>query len=122
MKNLCRSSAKELLLMIYRVYETREALEDISRMAQYMSQKLQNPKAAQDFINQYDTEIKRISYHSMVYKGICLQYRTYKIRMKSFKTYHIFYIVKEKNIIVLRVLKDRQNWQYIMKNQNEYHW
>lgn len=79
--------------MIYRVYETREALEDISRMAQYMSQILQNPKAAQDFINQYDTEIKRISYHPMVYKGICLQYRTYKIRMKSFKTYHIFYIV-----------------------------
>ena len=110
--------------MIFKIYETEEALRDLICMAQYISENLHNPKAARDFVAQYDAEIEKISQYPMAYKRIFLQYRTYEIRMKSFKTYHIFYIVniEKKHIVVLRVLKDRQNWQYILKNQREYHW
>lgn len=37
--------------MAYEVYETREAIEDVSWIAEYMAERLKNPKAAMDFID-----------------------------------------------------------------------
>lgn len=110
--------------MAYEVYETREAIEDVSRIAEYMAERLKNPKAAMDFIECYDTEIKKLAFYPHAYKNTRLQYLDYEIRMKAFGTYHVFYIIKaeEKIVIVLRILKNRQNWNHILRIHNKYHW
>jgi len=43
------------------------------------------------------------------------RYRELDIYMRCVKSYLYFYVVENKTIIILRVLKEGMNWEYIMK-------
>lgn len=109
--------------MQYNLIETIEAVNDVTHLAAYMIIFLKNHKAANDFVDRYDKEVQKLKTFPFGYRGISLEYRGYEIRIKSFDTYNVFFVVdyESKNIIILRVLKDRQNWQYILKSENTYH-
>lgn len=109
--------------MRYSLRETKEAIEDITRQAAYMIEELENHKAALDFLDKYDEEVKRLACFPFGYRGISLEYRGYEIKLKSFGTYNIFFVVdmNENTITILRLLKDRQDWSAILKPQNDYH-
>lgn len=109
--------------MQYKLHETREAVEDVAGMAEYIVRRFANPDATLSFLNQYDKEVQRLMNFPFGYRGVSFEYRGYEIRIKSFDTYNIFFTVdiEEGRVYVLRVLKDRQDWKTILGRQTEYH-
>lgn len=103
--------------MKYSIKETKEAIKDVARLADYMIHKFKNHKAAKDFIAKYDREAKALGYFPFGYRGINFEYRGYEIRIKPFSTYNIFFVVNktDNSIIILRVLKNKQDWKNIFK-------
>ena len=88
-----------------------------------MVQEFKNYKAADDFLNRYDNEVKKLEFFPTGYRGIGLEYRGYEIRIKPFGTYNIFFVTdyEEQEVIILRILKDRQNWNDILQIHTTYH-
>ena len=109
--------------MRYRLLETREALDDVEGFAEYIVKNFNNIDAARDFLDKYDREVERLKNFPFGYRGVSFEYHGYEIRIKSFDTYNVFFTIDTlgKNIFILRVLKDRQDWKSIFENQNEYH-
>ena len=107
---------------MYKLIQTREARGDLEDLAAYMIYSLKNEQAARSFLNQYEKQIQNLTIFPFGYREIGFKYRGYKIRMKPFSSYNIFFVVDAKTyqIIILRVLKSRQNWQTILHNEYEY--
>ncbi len=102
--------------MAYKLSETLEAIEDVTRTAEYLIENLKNKTAALKFLDQYKKEIKRLELFPFGYRGVGFEYRGYEIRIKPFDTYNLFFIVDvvNKEITILRILKDRQNWMALL--------
>ena len=109
--------------MQYKIQESREAIEDVTHFATHMINEFKNPDAAASFLKRYDREILKLQTFPFGYRGISIEYRGYEIRMKIFDTYNVFFIVdaSESTIFIIRVLKDRQNWQRILSKTESYH-
>ena len=109
--------------MQYRVVVTREALEDVSSLAGYIIDTLKNQKAADDFLDAYDRQVRSLSTFPIGYRGISMEYRGYEIRLKPFDTYNLFFVVDDEigQIVILRLLKNLQDWNQILRMETEYH-
>lgn len=109
--------------MKYSITETDETISDVINFAKHIKYHFGNPKAAEDFVNAYDSVSEKLSVFPHGYRGIGLEYRGYEIRIKPFGTYNIFFAIDEENheIVILRVLKDLQNWNRILQINNDYH-
>ncbi len=109
--------------MHYKVVTTQEALEDVSSLAIYMIDTFKNQKAADDFLDAYDRQVKVLSAFPIGYRGISIEYRGYEIRLKPFDTYNLFFIVDDEigKIVILRLLKNLQDWKQILRMDMEYH-
>ena len=109
--------------MQYRLRVTREASEDVTGLAGYIARKFANIDAALNFLDKYDKEVQRLTNFPFGYRVVSFEYRGYEIRIKSFGTYNVFFTVDiaEKQVFVLRVLKDRQDWKTILGSQDKYH-
>lgn len=103
---------------MYRIKETQEALQDVTHLAFYMMQKLKNQSAALNFLDEYDQKIRNLETFPFGYRGVSFEYRGYEIRLMPYRSYNIFFIVdiERKEILILRVLKDLQDWQSILLN------
>ena len=103
---------------MYKLRETYEAVQDVTGFALYMVEKFKNPKAAADFLESYDKKVNGLRIFPFGYRGVGFEYRVYEIKMKPYHTYNIFFVVDpfEKEIIILRILKDREDWQMIFSN------
>ena len=57
------------------------------------------------------------------YRGISIEYRGYEIRLKPFDTYNLFFIVDDEmgQIVILRLLKNLQDWKRILRMETDYH-
>ncbi len=109
--------------MHYKVVMTQEALEDVSNLAIYMIDTFKNQKAADDFLDAYDRQVEVLSAFPIGYRGISIEYRSYEIRLKPFDTYNLFFIVDDEmgKIVILRLLKNLQDWKQILRMDTEYH-
>lgn len=109
--------------MLYDILESDESIQDIINFAIYIKLKLKNPKAADDFLDAYDSEAESLKAFPKRYHNTFLKYRGYKIRIKPFGTYNIFFVVDDvkRVVIILRVLKDLQNWNHILHARQQYH-
>lgn len=105
------------------IIETREAIDDVVNLAKYMIDKFKNASAAGRFVNEYEKQIELLSAFPFSYGGIGIEYRGYEIRIKPFDTYNLFFVVDTENetIIILRVLKNLQNWQKLIRSDDDYH-
>lgn len=108
--------------MMYKIRETLEAVKDVTDFAIYMIEKFKNPKAAYDFLARYDKEIQQLKTFPFCYRGISFEYQGMEIRLKPYDTYNIFFVVEQniQEIIILRVLKDIQNWKAILSGETDY--
>lgn len=108
--------------MMYRLNQTMEAKQDIKNLAVYMKYSLKNGQAANSFLNLYYEQIESLKLFPFAYRGVGFKYKDYEIRMKVFSSYNILFTVDVKNnqIIILRVLNERQNWKVILCNVDEY--
>lgn len=77
--------------MKYRVYESTEAVEDVTQLAEYLLNDLKNPKAAARFMGDYDRQVQQLKIFPFGYRGISFEYRGYEIRIKAFSTYNLFF-------------------------------
>lgn len=109
--------------MQYRVVMTQEALEDVSNLADYILDVFRNQKAADDFLDAYDRQVEILSTFPIGYRGISMEYRGYEIRLKPFDTYNLFFVVDDGvgQIVILRLLKNLQDWNQILRMETEYH-
>lgn len=65
-------------------YDVSEAIEDVTRIAEYLHEILKNKKVVLDFLDHYNEEIKRLESFPFGYRG-------YEIRSKPFNTYNVFF-------------------------------
>jgi plasmid stabilization system protein ParE len=107
---------------MFKIKETKEAKQDLKKLAAYMIYSLKNVQAANSFLDYYSKQAKSLTIFPLGYRGIRLGYQGYEIRIKPFSTYNIFCVVDNKSnqITILRVLKDRQNWKTILHNEDRY--
>lgn len=108
---------------MYKVRETSEAIADVSNLAIYQIEEFKNAKAAIDFLDTYDKKIRSLETFPFGYRGISFTYRGYEIRMKPYDSYNIFFTVdiKAREIIIIRVLKQLQDWKQILPDSVEAH-
>lgn len=109
--------------MLYELRETKEALADLEKMVKYIVRRFKNVQAAYRLLEQYDIAVQYLKQVPFGYREIGFVYRGCEIRKKPFETYNIFYVVnsEDKIIYILRVLKDRQDWNILFSENREYH-
>ena len=107
---------------MYKVIHSETARKDVDNLVAYMIYSLKNYQAASNFFNLYDKQISNLKIFPYAYRDIGYEYQGYKIHIKPFSTYNIFYVVDETThqIIILRILKNRQDWRNIMYYVNDF--
>lgn len=90
--------------------------EDIKERKRYILSKFRYRTLAENFTQKIKKAVQSLDTLPTGYEVTGFQYRGYVIYYKTYQTYLLFFIVDdlEKEVIVLRVLQDRQNWQYII--------
>lgn len=107
---------------MYKLQQTLEAKQDVRNFTLYMILILKNKIAADNFLTQYEKQMFVLPVFPYAYRDIGYTYQGYAIRIKPFSTYNIFYVVDDttNQITILRILKNRQDWKYIMYGSEEY--
>lgn len=111
------------MLKNYTIRFVPSARNDLVQMKRYI---LNEFKYLQYGVN-FDKKIKEastiIKNSPTSFKSTEFTYKGLEIYMRCIKSYLFLYVVDDKKISVLRVLKDGMNWEYIMKlwiRQNGY--
>ena len=109
--------------MNYKVLVTDEAIDDIFSLIKYIHMDLENPDAAQKLYNNLNREVSNTGLFPLKFSDSGIKYRGYIIHKKFFESYLLFYIIdNEKHMVyILRILKDRMNWQRMLQNNKMYH-
>lgn len=57
------------------------------------------------------------------FRGISIGHGNYEIHIRVFGNYNLFFYVNEiaNEVIVLRILYQKQNWEHIMRYEDYYH-
>ena len=107
---------------MYRLRISKEAGNDVDRLAAYMLYSLKNEQASNHFLQQYYKQAQNLTLFPFGYREIGIKYQGYHIRIKPFLSYNIFSVVdsRKQQITILRVLKDRQNWNNILHSEDVY--
>ncbi|MFA9378010.1 MAG: type II toxin-antitoxin system RelE/ParE family toxin [Lachnotalea sp.] len=109
--------------MNYKVLVTDEATDDIFNLVKYIHIDLSNPDAAEKLYSNLNKVVNNTGIFPLKVSDSGIKYRDYIIHKKVFESYLLFYIIdnEKKEVYVLRILKDRMNWQRILKTNKIYH-
>jgi plasmid stabilization system protein ParE len=107
---------------MYSVYISEIAENDILTAAQYISNVLNAPIAANRLLDEIEKKERFMEYNPYIYPVVpdkILAKR--EIRFVSVKNYLMFYIVNdnEQMIYVIRFLYGHRDWKNILKNNTE---
>ena len=102
------------MLENYNIRFVPSARRDLVRMKEYILKEFKYLQYAVNFDNKIREAIVIIKNSPKSFKNTGLTYKGIDIYMKSIKSYLFFYVVVDANISVLRVFKDRMNWEYII--------
>lgn len=82
-------------------------IRNINRISNYIKNKLKNPIASQNFVDDIEKSIYNLSY----FPYIGAKYKNTKNRFKIYKNFLIFYEIqeKEKRIIIKRIIHKNVN-------------
>lgn len=103
----------------HRIILTWEAIYDITGITDYIEYEFGRTRADR-FEDDIRNELKGIAYMAEAYEQTQISYRGYMIHKKPFPPSVIFYIVKEKEIHILRVLREERNWRSILGKKKDY--
>lgn len=75
------------------------------------------------FLSQYDESVQLIERFPLIGGRTDISYRQYIIKWILLDDYYIFYIIRENacDVILLRMLHQKQNWKKIMDMNKLYH-
>lgn len=105
----------------HKIILTWEAIYDITDILEYIESEFGVERADQ-FQNDIKKQLLALSFTGSAYGNTYILYRSNSIYKKPFLPSLIFYIVKEpeKEIHILRVLREESNWQHILEQKQEY--
>lgn len=105
----------------YKVILTWESIYDITDIADYIEAQFGRERADR-FQNDMQAQLKDLEMLGNVFGKTHISYRKHSIYKKLFLPSVIFYIKKEseKEIHVLRVLREECDWEKILARQQEY--
>lgn len=100
----------------YRVMIAQSGKEDIKERKRYILSKFRYRILAENFTQKIKKAAQSLDTLPTGYESTGFQHRGYVIYYKPCQTYLLFFIVddRKKEVIILRVLQDRQNWKYII--------
>jgi plasmid stabilization system protein ParE len=100
---------------------TWESLYDVTDIADYIEDEF-GIERANKFQADMQQEFSKLEYTGSIFRETNILYRNYYIRMKPFPPSIIFYVLddKENQIFVLRVLREEQDWENILRNNQDY--
>ena len=101
----------------YRVMIAQSGKEDIKERKRYILSKFRYRTLAENFTQKIKKAVQSLDTLPTGYESTGFQHRGYVIYYKPYQTYLLFFIVDDsrKEVIVLRVLQDQQNWKYIIR-------
>lgn len=103
----------------YKVILSKDAVEDIKQIKQYILLKFKYKEYAENFSIQIKSAINALRVFT---KACCrTEYiiEGYEIFYKPHSTYLIFFIIDGSNVIVIRILKDRMHWQSVIERMQK---
>lgn len=105
----------------YKIILTWEAIYDVTDITEYIEAEFGQLRA-DCFQDDIKKEMERLGFMGSMFPKTQIFYRNYLIYKKPFPPSIIFYVLVEKvhEIHVLRVLREEQNWQYILNNAQDY--
>lgn len=105
----------------HKVILTWEAIYDVTDIAEYIEAEFGQDRADR-FQLDIEDQLERLENMGIMLSKTDLLYRGYPIYKKVFSPSIIFYIVKEpeKEIHVLRVLREERDWEKVMTLRQEY--
>ncbi len=104
-----------------KVILTWEAVYDITDITDYIERDF-GIRRADRFVRDIRKEIEGLGYTGGIFGNTHIYYRTYTVYMRPFPPSIIFYVVKdeERELHVLRVLREERNWRKILQEQQDY--
>lgn len=99
----------------YTIKFVPSARSDLARMKRYILNEFKYFEYGLNFDNKIKEATTIIKSAPESNKVTEFRYRELDIYMRCVKSYLYFYVVEDKTISVLRVLKEGMNWEYIMK-------
>lgn len=73
------------------------------------------PKYAHNFSQNIKAVIETLALFPESHPFTGLQFQGYDILYKPYRSYLIFFVVQNNTIIIVRILKDRMDWQSILQ-------
>ena len=98
---------------------TWEAIYDIADIAEYIEAEFGIDRA-DEFQNDIKKQISLIGSTNIVFGRTQIYYRGYAIHKKTFPPAIIFYVIKEQEVHILRVLREERDWESVLKKGQRY--
>lgn len=110
--------------MYYKILETDEVLNDLCRISFAAYDYTRDKKSGERFLSLYNITTANVASFPMGFSGTNIMYRGYEIHILPFGNYNMFFVINEdeKQITMLRVLYQKQDWKTILKIDNTYHY
>ena len=98
---------------------TWEAIYDIADIAEYVEAEFGIDRA-DTFQNDIKEQMNLLGSTNVVFGRTQIFYRNYAIHKKPFPPSIIFFVLKEQEVHILRVLREERDWESILKKEQKY--
>lgn len=100
----------------YSIQYTYSSRDDIREKKQYILDTFKYQQLAKNFTDKIKAAVDDLRVFPLGYKMAGFRYHGYDIHIKSYDSYLLFFTVDEEQslVTILRILQDRQNWEYIL--------
>ena len=109
--------------MYHKILETDEAIKDVHHISCEAYNFTRDKKSGLTFLKLYDATTANMAIFPCGFSSTDIEYRGYVIHILPFGNYNLFYMVDDESreIYILRILYQKQNWQRILRVDNTYH-
>lgn len=104
----------------YKVVISKDALFDIKSTKKYILDTFKYRDYAENFSKKIKKAIRSLDSFPHGYEKTGFKIEGLDIYFKPYSTYLIFFVVEDKTITVIRVLKDRMYWQSIINRVQKF--
>ena len=98
---------------------TWEAIYDVADIAEYIEAEFGIERADQ-FQDDIKEQMSLLGSTNVVFGRTQIYYRNYAIHKKTFPPSVIFYVMKEQEVHILRVLREERDWESVLRKEQNY--
>lgn len=101
----------------YKIVIAESAKRDIKETKRYILNNFKYREYGEAFTKKIKTAIMQLEYFPKGHSKTDFTYKSYAIYMKPYDEYLLLYTINEMNytVLVLRIMEDRMNWMYMLK-------